>query len=416
LQSHGIQGVTPHQNQTFVPIRIALVYHRNDIFDHFSDEILMLKKILFAAVAVSLLVGAIIFTKLGQFTAMGEAAQNMVLPPETVTSMLVEDRQWEQTIVTTATVTAVQGVTVSAETSGRVSQIDFKSGSNVKTGEILIQLDTAGEDAQLASAEATSALAEASLTRVRKLSKQNLTSQDALDSAEAKVKETVAQAHNIRALIAKKTIRAPFSGRLGLRLVNLGQILREGDAIVSLHTLDPIYVDFSIPQKMLLRLKPGLEVRVTVDAAPDVTFIGEILATNPHVDLATRSVRVRARIANPDETLRAGMFANAIVVMPEKQTVLPIIATAIAYATFGDSVFVIEDQKNEQSGKTEKILRQQFIRLGQARGDFVDVIDGLKAGESVVTGGVFKLRSGMKVIIDNTLAPEPSLNPQPSDS
>jgi len=376
----------------------------------------MLKKILFAAVAVSLLVGAIIFTKLGQFTAMGEAAQNMVLPPETVTSMLVEDRQWEQTIVTTATVTAVQGVTVSAETSGRVSQIDFKSGSNVKTGEILIQLDTAGEDAQLASAEATSALAEASLTRVRKLSKQNLTSQDALDSAEAKVKETVAQAHNIRALIAKKTIRAPFSGRLGLRLVNLGQILREGDAIVSLHTLDPIYVDFSIPQKMLLRLKPGLEVRVTVDAAPDVTFIGEILATNPHVDLATRSVRVRARIANPDETLRAGMFANAIVVMPEKQTVLPIIATAIAYATFGDSVFVIEDQKNEQSGKTEKILRQQFIRLGQARGDFVDVIDGLKAGESVVTGGVFKLRSGMKVIIDNTLAPEPSLNPQPSDS
>ncbi len=416
MQSHGIQGVTPHQNQTFVPIRIALVYHRNDIFDHFSDEILMLKKILFAAVAVSLLVGAIIFTKLGQFTAMGEAAQNMVLPPETVTSMLVEDRQWEQTIVTTATVTAVQGVTVSAETSGRVSQIDFKSGSNVKTGEILIQLDTAGEDAQLASAEATSALAEASLTRVRKLSKQNLTSQDALDSAEAKVKETVAQAHNIRALIAKKTIRAPFSGRLGLRLVNLGQILREGDAIVSLHTLDPIYVDFSIPQKMLLRLKPGLEVRVTVDAAPDVTFIGEILATNPHVDLATRSVRVRARIANPDETLRAGMFANAIVVMPEKQTVLPIIATAIAYATFGDSVFVIEDQKNEQSGKTEKILRQQFIRLGQARGDFVDVIDGLKAGESVVTGGVFKLRSGMKVIIDNTLAPEPSLNPQPSDS
>jgi len=193
------------------------MYHRNDIFDHSHDEILMLKKIFFAAITVSLLVGAIIFAKLGQFTAMGEASQNMVLPPETVTAMLVQDQQWEQTIIATATVTAVQGVNVSAETSGRVSKIDFRSGAMVKAGNVLIQLDTASEDAQLASAKATAALAEANLTRVRKLSKQNLTSQDALDSAEAKVKETVAQEHNVRAMIAKKTIRAPFSGRLGLR-------------------------------------------------------------------------------------------------------------------------------------------------------------------------------------------------------
>ncbi len=399
-----------------MPIRIALVYHHSDTFNLYTNEELMLKKLLFAAFAASLLVGAIIFAKLGQFTAMDEAAQNMVLPAETVTAMLVQDRQWEQTIIATATVTAVQGVTVSAETSGRVTQINFVSGSTVKKGDVLIQLDTASEDAQLASAEATSALAKASLTRVRKLSKQNLTSQDALDSAEAKVKETVAQAHNVRAMIAKKTIRAPFSGRLGLRQVNLGQILSEGDAIVSLHTLDPIYVDFSIPQKTLLSLKPGLEVRVTVDAAPDVTFVGKILASNPDVDLATRSVRVRAKIANPDEALRTGMFANVTVVMPEKQKVLPITATAVAYATFGDSVFVIEEQQNELSGETEKVLRQQFVRLGKTRGDFVDVIDGLKAGETVVTSGVFKLRSGMKVIIDNTLAPEPSLDPHPSDS
>ncbi|MBE9559322.1 MAG: efflux RND transporter periplasmic adaptor subunit [Proteobacteria bacterium] len=376
----------------------------------------MLKKILFAAIAMSLLIGAIIFAKLGQFTAMDEAGQNMVLPPETVTAMLVDDTQWEQTIVATATVTAVQGVNVSAETGGRVSRIDFKSGAIVKAGDVLIQLDTASEDAQLASAEATASLARANLTRVRKLSKQNLSSQDALDSAEAKVKETVAQAHNVRALIAKKTVKAPFSGRLGLRLINLGEILREGDDIVSLQTLDPIYVDFSIPQKSLLRLKPGLEVRVTVDAAPGKTFTGKILATNPEVDPVTRSVRVRAKIANPDEILRAGMFANASVVMPEKQTVLPVAATAIAYATFGDSVFVVEQQKNDQSGETELVLRQQFVRLGQARGDFVDVIDGLNAGETVVTSGVFKLRSGMKVVIDNTLAPEPALDPQPSDS
>ncbi|RDH83142.1 MAG: efflux transporter periplasmic adaptor subunit [endosymbiont of Galathealinum brachiosum] len=347
---------------------------------------------------------------------MDEAAKNMMPPPETVTAMQVEDKQWEQTIITTATVTAVQGVTVSAEIGGRVTQINFKSGTIANKGDVLIRLDTASEDAQLAAAEASSVLAEASLTRVRQLSKQKLTSQDALDAAEAKVKQTIAQEHNMRALIAKKTIRAPFSGRLGLRQINLGQILREGDAIVSLHTLDPIYVDFSIPQKILLSLKPDLEVRVTVDAAPDVIFTGKILASNPDVDLVTRSVRVRAKVANPDEALRAGMFANVTVVMPEKQSVLPIITTAIAYATFGDSVFVIEEQKNEQTGKTEKVLRQQFVQLGQTQGDFVNVIDGLKAGESIVTSGVFKLRSGMKVIIDNTLAPEPSLDPHPSNS
>jgi membrane fusion protein (multidrug efflux system) len=375
----------------------------------------MLKKLLIAAVAVSLLLAAITFTKLGQFTAMGEAGKNMILPPETVTAMTIESEQWEQRIIATATVTAVQGVEVSAEIGGRVKRIAFESGSLVDMGAVLIQLDTASEDAQLASAEATAALAKASLTRIKKLNKQNLTSQDALETAEAKVKETVAQANNVRALIAKKTIQAPFSGRLGLRQVNLGQILREGDAIVSLQTLDPIYVDFSVPQKELSRLEPGLEVQVAVDAAPEETFIGKITALNPDVDLATRSVRVRAKVANPDEVLRAGMFAKATVIMPEKKTVLPVIATAIAYATFGNSVFVIDEQTSE-SGETEKVLRQQFVRLGQARGDFIDVIEGLKPGESIVTSGVFKLRSGMKVIIDNTLAPEPSINPQPSNS
>jgi membrane fusion protein (multidrug efflux system) len=375
----------------------------------------MLKKLLIAAVAVSLLLAAITLTKLGQFTAMGEAGKNMTLPPETVTAMTIESEQWEQRIIATATVTAVQGVEVSAEIGGRVKRIAFESGSIVNKGDVLIQLDTASEDAQLASAEATAALAKASLARVKKLNKQNLTSQDALETAEAKVKETVAQANNVRALIAKKTIQAPFSGRLGLRQVNLGQILREGDAIVSLQTLDPIYVDFSVPQKELSRLEPGLEVQVAVDAAPEETFIGKITAINPDVDLATRSVRVRAKVANPDEVLRAGMFAKATVIMPEKKTVLPVIATAIAYATFGNSVFVIDEQTGE-SGETERVLRQQFVRLGQARGDFIDVIEGLKPGESIVTSGVFKLRSGMKVIIDNTLAPEPSIDPQPSNS
>ncbi len=368
----------------------------------------MLKNLLFATIGVSLLIGAIIYAKLGQFTAMGESAANMVMPPETVTAMVVDSTQWEQTIKATATVSAVQGVMVSSEINGRVSQISFKSGATVEAGDILVQLDTASEDAQIASARATAALARANLARIRKLSKEKLASQDALDSADAKVKETEAQVHNIAALIAKKTVLAPFSGRLGLRLINIGQILREGDAIVSLQTLDPVYVDFSIPQQELRYLKPGLTVRVTTDAAPDETFSGQLLASNPDLDPATRSMRVRAQVANPEEILRAGMFVNARVVMTDKKAVLPVSVSAIQYATFGDSVFVVEEP--------EKTLRQQFVQLGQKRGDFVDVTDGLKAGETVVTSGVFKLRTGMKVVIDNTLAPKPSLDPQPPRS
>lgn len=376
----------------------------------------MLKKVLFTAVGVAIMVGAIIYAKLGQFTAMGDAAENMVQPPETVTAMMLDDAQWEQSIATTGTVSPVQGVMVGAEVGGRVKQIDFESGAVVNAGDILLQLDTASEEALLASAEAAAALAKADLARAHVLGKRELASQESVDSAEAKVKETVAQVGNVQALIAKKTIRAPFSGRLGLRLVNLGQILQEGDVIVSLQTLDPIYVDFSLPQQQIGRLRQGMEVRATADASPEETFPGKIVAVNPEVDSATRNVRVRALVANPGEKLRAGMFANVEVVLPDTQSVLPIAASAVLYAPYGDSVFVVEKHKNDQSDETEQVLRQQFVRLGRTRGDFVDVTDGLKAGETVVTSGVFKLRTGMKVVIDNTLAPKAKLEPHPSDS
>jgi membrane fusion protein, multidrug efflux system len=377
----------------------------------------MLKKLFLAALGVFILVGAILYAKLGQFAAMGEAAKNKGQPPETVTAMRVDESQWVQSIPAAATVSAVQGVTVSAEVAGRVTRIGFESGATVSAGDILLQLDTASEEAQLASAEASAALAKADLERVRKLGKRELASRDAVDSAEARVKETVAQVGNMQALIEKKTIRAPFPGRLGLRLVNLGQVLREGDAIVSLHTLDPIYVDFSIPQQRIRSLKKGLEVRLTTDAAPGETFSGELIAMNPEVDSATRSVRVRARVANPEETLHAGMFAKVEVILPDEQTVLPVATSAVLYAPFGDSVFVVDRQKSPpQSGEPDLVLRQQFVRLGRARGDFVDVVDGLKPGESVVTSGVFKLRTGMKVVIDNRLAPKAQLSPDPGDS
>lgn len=376
----------------------------------------MLKKFFLAIVLVALLIGGIVYTKLGQFTAMGEAGANMMMPPETVTATAVSEGQWEQVVRATGSVLAVQGVTVSAEIGGRVTEIAFESGSEVEAGDVLLQMDTATEDAQLASAQAAAALAKTERARIRKLIKRNLTSADALDQAEAQVKETLAQVGVIRAAIAKKTVRAPFAGQLGLRQVNLGEILKEGTAIVSLQTLDPVYVDFSVPQRELARLKTGMLVRVASDVAPDEIFEGEIIAVNPEVDPVTRNVRVRALVSNPGGQLRTGMFASAEVVLPESRAVLAVPATSVLYAPFGDSVFVIDEQQDEASGEKSLVLRQQLVQLGQSRGDFIEIIKGLKPGETVVTSGVFKLRAGSKVVIDNSLAPKPSLDPRPDES
>ena len=376
----------------------------------------MFKKLFLTVVAISIVVGAIVFAKLGQFTAMGESAANMVVPPQTVTAMSVAKASWEQVISAPATVTAVQGVTVSAEVGGRVSAIAFESGAAVEAGDVLIQLDTSSEQAQLTAAKAAADLARADQVRVRKLGQRDLVSDDAVDRAEALVKETVAQVGVIRAQIAKKTVRAPFGGQLGLRLVNLGQILSDGDPIVSLQTLDPVYLDFSVPQQQLSRLAPGMVVRATADAAADEPFEGRLVAINPEIDTVTRNVRVRARVENPGHRLRSGMFANVEVVLPEELDVLPVATTAVLYAPFGDSVFVIDEKTDPESDETTLVLRQQFVRLGTVRGDFVDVVDGLSPGDRVVTSGVFKLRADTEVVIDNRLAPKPELAPRPGNS
>jgi len=376
----------------------------------------MLKKLLIAGIAVTLLVGAIIFVKLGQFGAMGEAASKMTFPPETVTAYTANDDQWEQFIPATASVTAVQGVLVSAEAGGRVTEIKFDSDDSVKEGQVLVQLDTSSENAQLASSIASAAQARADLKRIRTLIDKKLVSEDAVDQAITHVKEAEAQVEVIKASLDKKTIRAAFAGRLGIRQVNQGQILSIGDPIVALQMLSRVYVDFSVPQQKLSQLARDMKVRVKSDATPGEVFNGEITAVNLEVDPVTRNVQVRAVVENPDEKLRTGMFVNVELILPNAQKVLAIPATAVLYAPFGNSVFVIDKKKNEETGETQKVLRQQFIILGQARGDYVDVTDGLKNGETVVTSGVFKLRSGSQVVIDNTLAPKPSLEPDPKDS
>ncbi len=380
----------------------------------------MLKKTLITAVGLILLIGVLGAIKFapgfGQFSVMAAEGAHMAMPPTVVTAAPVKPEVWESTLTATGSVMTTQGVTVSAELAGKVSRIAFESGATVQAGDLLVQLDTSSEEAQLRAAEASVALAQINVGRARELRAQSTISQSELDSAEAQFKQATAQADNIRSVIAKKTIRAPFSGHLGIRLVNLGQILREGDPIASLQTLDPVYVNFSLPQRDLSEVAPGSVVRVTTDAAPDQTFAGRVNAINPDVDFATRSLRVQATLPNPGEKLRPGMFANVEVVRSAREKVLVIPATAVLYAPYGDSVFVIDEKSDGRTGQAQKVLRQQFVRLGATRGDFVTVISNLNVGENVVTSGVFKLRPGMPVQVDNTLAPRAQLAPKPDNT
>jgi membrane fusion protein (multidrug efflux system) len=374
----------------------------------------MAKKIVITFVGLLILVGLPIGIKMRQFSVMGAAV--MVMPPSTVTATSVQDETWPNSIATTGSIAAVQGVTMGAEVPGKIVKITFESGALVNAGDLLVQLDTSIEEAQLRAAEAAAQFAKISLDRSRDLLGKSSVSQSEFDSADAQFKQATAQADNVRAVIAKKTLRAPFGGRLGLRLVNLGQILKEGDAIVTLQTLDPVYVNFSVPQQRLALLLQGSGVRVSTDAAPGEIFEGKINAISPEIDSVTRNVRVQATISNVGEKLRTGMFANVEILLPTDEKALAIPATAVLYAPYGDSVFVIEDKKNEQTGQMQKILRQQIVRLGGTRGDFVSVLSGLKSGDSVVTSGVFKLRPNMPVVIDNKLAPNAQLEPKPDNT
>ncbi|MEO6874022.1 MAG: efflux RND transporter periplasmic adaptor subunit [Opitutaceae bacterium] len=376
----------------------------------------MLKKFVIALILIIVVVFVLFKIKTSQFAAMGAAGAAMVMPPEVVTATTAKEQNWETNLTATGSVVAVQGVTVSAEMAGKVVKIAFEAGSKVAAGDLLVQLDTSTEDAQLQAAQAGSALAKVNLERAKELRQKNTTSQADLDSSDAQAKQAEASVEGIRAVIAKKTIVAPFAGRLGLRLVNLGQILKEGDPIVSLQTLDPIYVNFSLPQQRLSSLVVGGAVRVISDAAPGETLEGKITAVNPDVDPVTRNVRVQATLTNPGDKLRPGMFATVTVVLAKKEDVRVIPVSSVLYAPYGDSVFVIDEKKNEKSGEMEKVLRQQFVRLGHARGDFVSILSGLKEGEFVVTTGVFKLRPGEVVVIDNTLAPDAELAPKVKDT
>jgi membrane fusion protein (multidrug efflux system) len=344
------------------------------------------------------------------------ASSKPPMPVETVTSALVKKVDWAPVLSSVGSVSAVQGAMISAELGGTVSQILFQNGGTAKKGQVLMKLDTSSEEAQLRTAEADVALAKADLDRSRDLATRKVISKSELDSAESKFKQKAGTVDNMRSMIAKKELHAPFDGQLGIRQVNIGQTINAGQLVVALTALEPVFVDFAMPQQYLSRLAEGLEVRVHSDSIPGHEFIGKLTAINSMVDAVTRNVPLQATLENPQHALRPGMFVKVEVVLPEKQPSLIIPGTAISYAPFGDSVFVIEKKKDEKTGQESQTIRQQFVRVGEARGDFVSITDGLKAGETVVGTGVFKLRNGMAVTINNDLAPKPQLNPTPVDS
>jgi membrane fusion protein, multidrug efflux system len=376
----------------------------------------MFKRMMVALLGLIVVLGGLAGIKSLQIKQMIANGKNFASPPEVVTTAVVQKDSWEILLTAVGSLEAVQGVEVTAELPGKVVHIAFEPGARVQTGDLLVQQDTSVESAQLRSSEAAVALARINLERARELLVSKTVSQANLDNAEAQFKQAEAQADNFRALIAKKTIRAPFPGRLGIRNVNLGQIIKEGQVLVSLQTLNPIYVNFLLPQQRLAQVAPGLTVRLTTDAYPDQVISGKITVINPEVDAATRNIRIQATVTNADERLRPGMFATVAVVLPNQNEVLTIPATSVLAAPYGDSVFVVEEKKNDSNAPASMSLRQQFVRIGEKRGDFVSVISGIKAGETLVSTGVFKLRNGQAVVVDNKLAPEFKIAPKPADS
>jgi membrane fusion protein (multidrug efflux system) len=364
-------------------------------------------------VAVIALVGGLVAVKakqIGMLIKAGQAAQVAGPPPEIVSSGTAKSDAWENTIPAVGSIETAKGVTISNDAPGVVTAIKFESGATVKQGDVLVQLDANVEAAQLASATTRRTLAASTLKRNQGLVAAGTLAAATLETDEAALHSAEADVAALQAQIARKVVRAPFAGKLGIRSVNLGQYLNPGTALTTLQASDSDYVDFTLPQQRLGDVSVGTKVRLTLGEDQKLTIEGTIAAIDPSVDPVTRAIKLRATTAK-NEKLRPGMFVNVAVLLPTKQTVVAVPATAVIHAPYGDSVFVLED-KPGPDGAPAKFARQQFVRTGEARGDFVAIADGLKGGEEVVVAGAFKLRNGTRVVINNDVKPNPSLTPK----
>lgn len=377
----------------------------------------MAKKIALAVLAVLVIVGVLAGIKFLQIKSMIDAGANFKMPPTVVTATEAKEETWQPSLSAVGSLVAVQQVMIAPESPGQVTQILFESGQVVKTGQVLVRLDTQVESAQLASADADQKLQKAQHERTKRLFETNALSKAELDTAEARLAQSDAQVANLRGVIDRKTVRAPFSGRLGIRQVDPGAYVNSGTPIVTLQALGQMYVDFNMPQQRLAQLANNQVVNITSDAFPGRTWEGKISTVDAAVDESTRNVRVRAVVDNKDEALRPGMFVDIAVLLPNTEKVVVVPATAVAYAPYGDRVFVIQERDVEgKPGEKEKFVTQTIVRLGERRGDFVAVTSGLQAGAQVVTSGAYKLQEKMSVAITDKLAPDAKISPKPEDS
>lgn len=343
------------------------------------------------------------------------AGANWTPPPEAVTTLVVKQEEWPSTLRAIGTVAAVQGVVVSADLPGLVDEITFDSGRAVGQGDVLLRLDARQEQAQLAAAQAQLELTRVNLERMNGLLGRGVTSKAEQDRAAAEHKQAEARVGEIKATIERKTIRAPFAGVLGIRQVNAGQYLNPGDPIVPLQALDPIYVNFSVPQQELGPLKAGAVITVSAEGVPG-TVEGKVTAVDSVIDESTRNARVQATLSNRERKLRPGMFVTTEIDLGQGRSVVTVPATSVLAAPYGDSVFIVEDMKSPDGKTTYKGARQQFVKVGSGRGDQVAVLTGVNAGAEIVTSGVFKLRNGAAVHVDNSVPPSNEAAPKPEDN
>jgi len=376
----------------------------------------MAKRMFIVLLLMAALVGGLGFIKYRQVETAIAAGASFQMPATSVTTVIAKRETWPSTLSVIGTAAAIQGVTVSADLPGTVDKIHFESGQAVHEGDILVELDTRQERAQLANTEAQRDLSRIQYGRSEQLVQAGVISKSEFDNAAAQQKATEAQVNDVKAAISRKTIHAPFSGVLGIRQISLGQYLAAGQAIVSLQSINPIYVNFGVPQQDTPKMKIGHSVRVTSTDLPGIGFAGKITALDSVINEQTRNIQIQATLQNPGGKLRPGMFLQVEMPLGQSRDVIPLPASAINYAPSGDSVFVVGDIKDEKSGKTYRGVRQQIVKIEGSRGDQVAIISGLKPGDEVVSAGAFRLRNAAPIEINNSVKPSNSSKPNPEES
>jgi membrane fusion protein, multidrug efflux system len=375
----------------------------------------MFKRMFIMLVCAGVLFGGIFSYKIFKSNEMKKAMAAQEVPGVTVSTTTARMRAWQPELTAVGTVRAMRGVDVTTEIAGLVRAIYFKSGDDVRKGQVLVQLNADADKAQLNSLEAEAELAETTLKRDKQQYDVKAISQATLDVSQADLKSKKAQVAQQAAVLDKKTIRAPFNGRVGISTVNPGQYLNPGDRIVTLQSFDTVYVDFFLPQQEIARIVLGQTVVATTDTYPGLNFEGKITAINPKIDPQTRNVEIEATIANPKHDLLPGMFTSVRVQAGEVAHYITLPQTAVTYNPYGETVFLVTKAGQGPQSKPELIAKQTFVTTGNVRGDQVAILNGIKVGDTVVTGGQLKLKSGNRVIINNTIQPSNDAAPQPTD-